>query len=76
MNIRIMMGGIISPLLLVLEMEMILRCSEGNSYEKTGSSMEAFMYDVTLVAESRSHIEQLLTCLQKLFKWAAMKIRP
>ena len=28
---------------------------------------------VTLIAESRSHMEQLMIHLQELFKWAAMK---
>ncbi len=40
----------------------------------TDPSMKAFMDDVTLIAESRSHMEQLVTRLQELFKWAAMKI--
>ena len=44
--------------------------------EITDPSMKAFMDDVTVVAESRSHMEQLLTRLQDLFKWAAMKIKP
>ena len=34
------------------------------------------MDDVTLIAESRSHMEQLVTRLQELFKWAAMKTKP
>ena len=38
--------------------------------------MKAFMDDVTLIAESRSHMEQLVTRLKELFKWAAMKIKP
>ena len=38
--------------------------------------MKAFMDDVTLIAESRSHMEQLVTRLQELFKWVAMKIKP
>ena len=32
------------------------------------------MDDVTLVAESRSHMKQLVTHLQEVFKLAAMKI--
>ena len=31
---------------------------------------------VTLVAESRSHMKQLVTRQLELFKWAAMKIKP
>ena len=33
------------------------------------------MDDVTLIAESRSHMKQLVTRLQELFKWAAMKTK-
>ena len=70
------MGWVISPLLFVLVMEMILRSADVNINQITGLSMKAFMDDVTLIAESRSHIEQLVTRLQELFKWAAMKIKP
>ena len=38
--------------------------------------MKAFMADVTLIAESRSHMEQLVTRLQELLKWSAMNIKP
>ena len=70
------MGCVISPLLFVLVMEMILRRADVNTNQITGPSMKAFMDDVTLIAESRSHKEQLVTRLQELFKWAAMKIKP
>ena len=68
-----MMGCVISPILFVLVMEMILRSAEVNTHEITGPSI-FFMDDVTLVTESRSHMEQLVTRLQELFKWAAIKI--
>ena len=71
-----MMGCVLSPLLFVLVMEMILRSADVNTNQITGPYMKAFMDDVTLIAESRSHMEQLVTCLQGLFKWAAMKIKP
>ena len=71
-----MMGCVISPLLFVLVMEMILRSADVNTNQITGPSMKAFMDDVTLIAESRSHMEQLVICLQEVFKWAAMKIKP
>ena len=71
-----MMDCVISPLLFVLLMEMILRSADVNTNQITGPSMKAFMDDVTLIAESRSHMEQLVTHLQELFKWAAMKIKP
>ena len=70
------MGCVISPLLFVLVMEMILRSADVNTNQITGPSMKAFMDDVTLIAESKSHMEQLVTRLQELFKWAAMKIKP
>ena len=76
LNIDIMMGCVISPLLFVLVMEMILRSADFNTNQTTGPSMKAFMDNVTLIAESRSHMEQLVTHLQELFKWAAMKIKP
>ena len=76
LNICIMMGCVISPLLFILVMEMILRNADVNTNQIIGPSMKAFMDDVTLVAESRSHMEQLVTHLQELFKWAVMKIKP
>ena len=76
LNIGIMMGCVIAPLLFVLVMEMILHSADVNTNQITGPSMKAFMDDVTLIAESRSHMEQLVTHLQELFKWAAMKIKP
>ena len=71
-----MMGCVISPLLFILVMEMILRSAEVKTNQITGPSMKAFMDDVTLIAESRSHMEKLVTHLQELFKWAARKIKP
>ena len=38
-------------------MEIILRSAEVNTNEITGPSMKAFMDDITLVVESRSHTE-------------------
>ena len=49
-------------------MEMILRSADVNTNQ--------IMDEVTLIAESRSHMEQLVTRLQELFKWVAMKIKP
>ena len=71
-----MMGCVISPLLFVLVMEMILRCADVNINQITSPSMKAFMDDVTLIAEFRSHLEQSVTRFQELFKWAAMEIKP
>ena len=76
LNIGIMRGCVISPLLFVLVIEMLLCSTEVNTNEITGPSMKAFIDDVTLVTESRSHVEQLVTRLLEFFKWAAMKIKP
>ena len=75
LNIGIMMGWVISPLLFALVMERILRSADVNT-NQPGPSMKAFMDDVTLIAESRSHMKQLETRLRGLFKWAAVKIKP
>ena len=56
-------------------MDMILLSVEVSTNEITGPSMKAFVDDVTLVAESRSHMGQLVTRLQELFKWIATKIK-
>ena len=57
-------------------MEMILITSKVNTNEITCLSMKASMDNMTLVAESRSHMEQLVTPPQELFKWASTKIEP
>ena len=57
-------------------MEMLLRSTEDTTSKKTIPSMKAFMDDVTVIAESKSHIEKLLKCLQEIFKWAVMNIKP
>ena len=54
LNIGIMMGCVISPLLFVLVMEMILRCAEVNTNEITGPRLD----NVIIIAESRSHLKQ------------------
>ena len=76
LNIGIMMGCVISPLLFVLVREMILSSADVNTNQISGPSMKAFKDGVTLMAESRSQIQELVTRLQELFKWAAMKIKP
>ena len=53
LNIGIMMGCVISPLISVLIMEMLLRSTEDTASKKTIPSMEAFMDDVTVISESK-----------------------
>ena len=57
LNIGIMMGCVISPLLFVLVMEMVLCSADVNTNQITGPSMKAFIDDVPLIAESRSHMQ-------------------
>ena len=70
------MGCVISPLIFVLVMEMLLHSTENTTSKETVLSMKAFMDDVTVISESKSHMEKLLKRLQELFKWAIMKIKP
>ena len=56
-------------------MEMLLHSTVDITSKKTVPSMKAFMDDVTVISELKSHMEKLLKHLQKLFKWAGMKIK-
>ena len=76
LNFGVMMGCVISPLIFVLVMEMLLRSTEDTTRNKTIPCMKAFMDDVTVISESKSHMEKRLKCLQELLKWAEMKIKP
>ena len=57
-------------------MEMLLRSTKDTTSKKTVPSMKALMDDVTVISESKSHMEKLLKRLQELFKWAVMKVKP
>ena len=75
LNVGIMMGCVISPLIFVLVMEMLLHSTKDTTNKKTVPSMKAFMDDV--ISESKSHMEKLLLKrLQELFKRAVMKVKP
>ena len=76
LNIGIMMGCVISTLIFVLVMEMLLHSTKDTTSKKTVPSMKAFMDDVTVISESKSHMEKLLKRRQELFKWAVMKVKP
>ena len=58
LNIGIMMGCVISPLIFVLAIEMLLRRTEDTTSKKTLPSMKTFIGDVTLISESKSHIKK------------------
>ena len=60
LNIGIMMGCVISPLIFVLVMEILLRSTKDTTNKKTVPSMKTFMDDVTVISESKSHVEKLL----------------
>ena len=60
----------ISSLIFVLVVEMLLRSTKDTTSKKTVLSMKAFMDDVTVITEWKSHMEKLLKRLQELFKWA------
>ena len=55
-----MMGCVISPLIFILVMEMLLCSTEDTTSKKTIPSMKAFIDDVTVISESKSHIQKLL----------------
>ena len=57
-------------------MEMLLCSTKDTTSKKTVPSMKAFMDDVTVISELKSHMEKLLKYIQELFKWAVMKIKP
>ena len=76
LNIGILMGCVISPLIFILVMEMLLVISSVLHSKKTVPSMKAFMDDMTVISESKSHMEKLLKRLLEIFKWAGMKIKP
>ena len=70
-----MMGCVISSLIFVLAMEMLLRSTKDTTTKTTVPSMKAFMNDVMVISESKSHMEKLLKWLQELFKRAVMKVK-
>ena len=49
-------------------MEMLLRSTKDTISKKTVPWMKVVMDDVTVISESKSHMEKLLKRLQELFK--------
>jgi len=82
LEIGIVMGCVISPLLLIMCMEMLLRgakdATEGEIVDGgiVLPPMKAFMDDVTTFTESRTGKELLLQRLNDLFEWCRVKAKP
>ena len=82
LDIGIMMGCVISPLLFVLAMELTLRGAANTSKEMmesehlTLSPSRAFMDDITILVPSRIAADGLLQRYYDLFPWVRMKAKP
>ena len=82
LEIGIMMGCVISPLLFIMCMEMLLwgakDATEGEIVDGgiVLPPVKAFMDDVTTLTESRTGTELLLQRLNELFAWCRMKAKP
>ena len=82
LEVGIMMGCVVSPLLFVMYMELILRGTTNTaSGEETRSvgglpPSRAFMDDVTTLVQSKAGTQELLDRFHDLFTWARMKAKP
>ena len=82
LEVGIMMGCVVSPLLFVMCMELILRgTTDTASGEETRSGgvlppSRAFMDDVTTLVQSKAGTQELLDRFHDLFTWARMKAKP
>ena len=82
LEIGIMMGCVISPLLFVLAMELILRGAANTSKvvmkneHLTFPPSRAFMDDITILVPSQISADGLLQRYYELFTWARMKGKP
>ena len=82
LEVGIMMGCVISPLLFVLAMELILRGAANTSKgvmkneHLTISPSRAFMDDITILVLSKITANGLLQRYYDLFTWARMKAKP
>ena len=82
LEIGIMMGCVISPLLFVMCMELILRGARDTAQgEELGNGtvlppMRAFMDDITTLVRTEQGTRDLLNKLQELFTRCRMKVKP
>ena len=81
LEVGIPMGCAISPILLVLAMEIIIRASEkaGPGVSLRGSEelppIRAFMDDLTLLNSNTLAVESILNKLEELMDWGRMKFK-
>ena len=82
LEIGIMMGWVISPLLFILAMELILRGAPSTSKEVmtnehlTLPPSRVFMDDITILVPSKITTDVLLQRYYELFTWVRMKAKP
>ena len=82
LEIGIMMGCVISPLLFVLAMELVLQGAANTSKgvmkneHLTLPSSRAFMDDITILIPSKIAADGLLQRYYDLFTWVRMKAQP
>ena len=82
LDIGIMMGCVISPLLFILAMELILRGAANTSKgvmkneHLTLPPFRALMHDITILVPSQIAADGLLQRYYDLFTWARMKVKP
>ena len=82
LEISIMMGCMISPLLFVLTMELILQGATNmlkgvmKNEHLTLPPSRAFMEDITILVQSQIAADGLLQRYYDLFTWARMKAKP
>ncbi|GFR87602.1 reverse transcriptase [Elysia marginata] len=81
-NLGIVMGCTISPILFVVAMEVILISAEGSACSANlggGCSMpplKAFMDDTTIICSNEEETRRMLARLETLMAWCGMKFNP
>ena len=81
LEIGIVMGCTISPILFVMAMEVILKAAEGSAgLANLGGGcymppLKAFMEDTTLICSNEAERRQMLECLDGLMSWCRMNFK-
>ncbi|GFS07705.1 reverse transcriptase [Elysia marginata] len=82
LEVGIAMGCTISPILIVMAMEVILKAAEGSAGPANlggGCSMpplKAFMDDTTIICSKEEETRRMLALLDTLMAWCRMKFKP